>query len=334
MLEIVEAEARTDMCAFFKAAKDVGYLKKEEKYLRRYAVPPLSLLSQNGPQFFLIAKRDGKPVFRALTGVDWRYIQKEKVKTGYFSLFDGEKDREACTAVLDAILKKQRDWGMDEVIGPISPDGSGFFMGAGEGDFGKERGAFTGPDSAFACGILRESGFAEKQVENAYEISLDGKNPLFELTRKAEERFRVNVARMETGVFSDAWIRNILAVSKHAPERELRLLLERIRPFIDKKHSYTAFMGGACAGYLVSLKSGKEGVLRATTLITSADCFSAPAALCLIGRYLEDAKKRGVRSFEISVINSQNVRSERLALRYGARKIRSYTLFTKKVGQN
>ncbi len=333
MLEIMEVKTRADKRAFFKAAKHAGYFPKEERYLKRFAVPPLSLLSGNGPQAYLVAKRDGKPVFRALTGVDVRYNQNAQTKTGYFSLFDGEKDEEAARAVLGVIMEKQRAWGMEEVIGPISPDASGFFMGAGEGDFTKMRGIFTGPDSGFSAGILRENGFCEKQVENAFEITAGSKNPLSDVTRKAEERFHIEIAGMKTGLFREKWINDILSVSKDAPENEMRLILERVRPLIDRKHSYIAYSLGACAGYLLSFKRF-GGVLRATTLITSPDHFSAPVVLSLIEKYLDGIGKSGLKTFEVSVINHQNIRSERLVLRFGGRKVRSYTLFTKNVGQN
>lgn len=333
MLEVMEAKTRAEMRAFFKAGRQCGYMPGEVKYLKRYAVPPLSLLSQNGPQAYLVAKRDGKPVFRALTGVDMRYNEIRGEKTGYFSLFDGEKDKEAAEAVLSAIFEKQRAWGTDELIGPISPDGSGFFMGAGEGDFEKSRGIFTGPESTFSKEILSQNGFREKQVENAFYVTADNNNPLSEITRKAEKRFGIEIRRMKTGLFRDRWVKDILSVSKDAPEKEMRLILERVRNYIDKRHSYAAFISGACAGYLLSLKP-YGGILRATTLITDSGHFSAPVVLSLIGRYLEDIKKNGEKTFEVSVINHQNIRSERLVLRYGGVKMRSYTLFTKNAQQN
>lgn len=333
MIEVVKVKTRADMRAFFKAAKHAGYVPCEERYLKRYAVPPLSLLSANGPQVYFVAKRDGRPVFRAITGIDFRYTRATGTNTGYFSLFDGENDREAIQAVLDEIIKKQRAWGMEEVIGPISPDASGFFMGAGEGDFTGRRGVFTGPDSSFQAEILRKNAFTEKQVENAFEISARLKNPLSDVTRKAEERFSVEVRKMRTGLLRDGWIKNILSVSKDAPDKEMRLVLERVRRYIDKKHSYLAFIGGVCAGYLISFKRFGN-VLRATTLMTSPEHFSSPVVLSLIGRFLEETEKEGAESFEVSVINHQNIRSERLVLRFGGKKVRSYTLFTKKVGQN
>ena len=312
MLEIIEAKTRADMRAFFRAAKRSGYTKKEEKYLEMYAFSPLSLLSQNGPQAFLVAKRDGKSVFRVLTGVDMRYVRKEECPQGYFSVFDGEKDEEAARAILKAVMEKQRNWGMKRVIGPIAPDGSGFFMGAGEGDFSGPRGIFTGPDASFQCGILRSEGFLPVKTECAYESA------------------SIEIMKMNTGLFSTDWIKRILDVSKEAPQNEMRLMLERIRPFIETKHSYVAFSGNVSLGYLVSLKKD-GGILRAATLITSSEHFSAPAVLALIDAFLSGAKKDGLDRAEISVVDSRNLRSERLVLRFGGRKHRQYTVFTKNV---
>ena len=330
MLEIIEAKTRADMRAFFRAAKRSGYTKKEEKYLEMYAFSPLSLLSQNGPQSFVVAKRDGKSVFRVLTGVDMRYVRKEECPQGYFSVFDGEKDEEAARAILKAVMEKQRNWGMKRVIGPIAPDGSGFFMGAGEGDFSGPRGIFTGPDASFQCGILRSEGFLPVKTECAYEIELGKENPLSAVARKAEERFHVEIMKMNTGLFSTDWIKRILDVSKEAPQNEMRLMLERIRPFIETKHSYIAFSGNVSLGYLVSLKKD-GGILRAATLITSSEHFSVPAVLALIDAFLSGAKKDGLDRAEISVVDSRNLRSERLVLRFDGRKHRQYTVFTKNV---
>ena len=333
MLEMIECKTRADMRAFFRAAKNAGYTRKEERFLKKYVAAPLSLLSKNGPQAYLIAKRDGKPVFRAITGVDHVYNRKAGKNTGYFSLFDGENDEEAANALLEAIMKRQRAWGTENVIGPISPDASGFFMGAGEGDFDKDRGIFTGPDAKFACSVLRKNGFCSIQTENAYLVNTDNQNPLSDVARKAEKRFGVCVVPLKPSLFSGCWIKRILEVTKGAPEMEMRVLLERIRPFIDKRFSYAALMDGACAGYLVTLK-GEKGIPRATTLFTNPDHFSAPSVLSLIDAFLTDTRRRGIDQVEVSVINSENLRSERLVLRFGGRKIRSYTLFTKNVAQN
>ncbi len=333
MLEIIECKTRADMRAFFRAAKKAGYTGEEEKYLKKYAVPPLSLLSKNGPQAYFVAKRNGTSVFRALTGVDFVFNREKGEKTGYFSLFDGERDEEAAQAILNAVLNKQSAWGMENVIGPISPDASGFFMGAGEGDFEKGRGIFTGPEGAFACELLRENGFCPIQTENAYLIQTTNKNPLSDVTRKAEKRFDVSVVPLKPSFVSDQWMKRVLEVTKGAPEKEMRVLLERIRPFIDNRFSYAALISGACAGYLVTLK-GRKSILRATTLFTSPDHFSSPAALSLIDAFLTDTQRRRIAEAEVSVINPENMRSERLVLRFGGQKIRSYILFTKKVAQN
>ena len=333
MLEIIECKTRADMRAFFRAAKNAGYTKEEEKYLKRYAIPPLSLLGKNGPQAFLVAMRDGRTIFRALTGVDYAYNRKEGKHTGYFSLFDGENDEEAANAVLEMVLTKQKAWGMENVIGPISPDASGFFMGAGEGDFEKDRGIFAGPDASFACGILRNKGFCPVQTENAYLVDTINKNPLSEVTRKAERRFGIVVVPLRPSLFSDRWMKRILEVTKGAPKNEMRVLLDRIRPFIDKRFSYATLVDGACTGYLVTLK-GDNDKMRATTLFTNPDYFSSPAVLSLIDAFLTDTRRRGIDKVEVSVINSENLRSQRLVLRFGGQKIRSYTLFTKKVAQN
>lgn len=333
MVKVIVAKTRADMRAFFQAADNAGYKREEIKYLKRYAATPLNLLSANGPQAYLVAKRDGKPVFRVLTGVDYRFVQTKNEKTGYFSLLDGDKDEEAINAILDAVMDMQRKWGMQRLIGPVSPDGTGFFMGAGEGDFESARGLFTNPDAAFQCGILRKRGFLDAETQNAFEIATREENPLSDIARKAEERFHLTVRRMKPGIFAAEWIRCICSVSKEAPQKEMHVLLERLRPFIDKKHSYIVLSRDVCLGYLVTLKKSR-GILRATTLITNPDHFSAPAVLCLIEAFLKGVREHGVSKAEVSVINSENLRSERLVLRYAGQKKRRYTLFTKNVCEN
>lgn len=332
MLTVIEAATRAQMRAFFKAGKNAGYLKEEEKYLKLYALTPLNPLFSNGPRAFLCAYRDGKPVFRALTGVDFRYVNLTGNRTGYFSLFDGENDREAAEMILEEIMIRQRKWKTDKVTGPLSPDGSGFFMGAGEGGFERPRGLFTGPDGRFSAGVLRDNGFTACDTENAYLVSVPKENPLSELCRKAEERYGAEVAKLKPRIFDERWKEKIASVSEDQKKQELIKFLDRIRRHIDKNFSFFAKGEGGACGYLISFKSG-NGILRGTTLMTREGAYSAPCALSLIGAFLNECSKRGVKEAEVSVINQKNLRSERLVLRYGGVKIREYTQFTKIVTQ-
>ena len=333
MVNVIEVRTRAQMRAFFKAAASKGYKKEEIRYLKTYCVPPMNPLFHNGPQAYLYCERDGKPVFRALTGMDRMFAEKTGRKLGYFSLFEGEEDEEATKCILNEIMKRQKEWGAEEVRGPVSPDGSGFFMGAGEGDFYKDRGLFTGVENGFIRRILIENGFEEADSENAYRMETPKENPLLAVTSKAGERFGVRIKKMKPGVFDERWKKEIARVTDHLPEGETALFLDRIRKYIDKNHSFVAFEKGEVLGYLVSFKKGK-GILRATTLMTKTGAFVTPCVLNLIDAFLSSVRRRNILKFEISVINERNIRSERLVLRFGGEKTRRYTQFTKKVREN
>lgn len=321
------------MRAFFQMNKHLGYKREEDRYLKTYAAGPLSPLINNGPRAYLCAMRDDKCVFRALTGVDMRYVQTAGKKAGYFSLFEGEKDAEAAKAVMDKIMLLQRKWGMDEVVGPISPDGSGFFMGAGDGEFKEKRGILTGVNAEFSSKILRDNGFSVLETENAYEIEIGKENPLSAMSRKAGERFGLKVERMNPGVFSEKWKRDIASVSDDLPEEELLRTLDRIRKFICPECSFIAFSKDVPLGYLLTLKD-KDGYLRATTLMTKKGVFTPPVVIVLAGAFWDACIDRAVKTCEVSMINDKNYRSYRLVLRFGGRKTRAYTQFTKNVRQN
>ena len=66
-------EIRPDERAFFRFSRECGYFLGEQKYLNVCARAVMNPLAANGPVEFLVAERDGKTVFRAMTGFDRRY---------------------------------------------------------------------------------------------------------------------------------------------------------------------------------------------------------------------------------------------------------------------
>ena len=76
MLEVIRCERRGHFRSFFSLSGMAGYWKEEARFLKTYAGPALNALCANGPTAYFLAFRDGKPVFRAFTGIDFMYQQK------------------------------------------------------------------------------------------------------------------------------------------------------------------------------------------------------------------------------------------------------------------
>jgi len=331
MLEIMVCMRPADYRTFFALSGQAGYDQWECGYLKTYAHPALNPLCANGKTAFLMAKRDGKCVFRALTGRDEIYIGKTGRNAGYFSLFDGEKDEEAASFVLSEIMRMQIAWGSEEIIGPVSPDGSGFFHGLNEGWNEREAcGILTGPPGGWKSKVIKNAGFAEMERDNAYLIPTPENNLYEEAAKKAMERFSVSIKRIAPGMFRERWKQSIGALSEEVTRVDLYRMLDRIAPVIQPEFSFLAMRGNEPLGYLLSLK-GKEKCLRASTIFTKRTVWSPPVTTSLLSALIAALIENGVKEIEASVISEENMLSNQLVLALGGRLHRRYTRFSRKL---
>ena len=330
-------EIRLDEQAFFRFSRECGYLPGETKYLNLSARAAVNPLFSNGPEEFWVVLRDGKTVFRALTGYDRRFQAQTGKKWGYFSLFEGTLDTEAGAALLDQILKRQRAWGCDAIVGPLSPDGSGFFHGLGldesaspfqTGTF--SRGTLTGPARPFAEQILLSGGFQKLDEDYAYLIRVPDENKDREMAIKASKRFSVEVQKLRPSAFREAWKRIPAQIAPEGTKADFLREMERIRPFLNVDFSFACMRGSECLGYLLSVTE-PHAPLRLSTLMTRDGCFQSPAVLLLISAAMDQCIRYRVPYVEASVIHDENVASRRLVERFGGLKIRRYCRYYKNI---
>ncbi len=329
MLDVRICECAGDMRKFF-ALSDKDYLPEECRYLKRYVNGLINPLYHNGRMAFLIAVRDGKAVFRVLTGTDEVYKRLSGKKMGYFALFDGEEDEAAATALLKKAYQLQQSWGNEYLLGPVSPDGGGFFNGLSASDVGMNRGVMTGPGSRWKLELLSKQGFQPHEKEMAYKVEIPDGNPYLQPALQAQKRFSVEIEAIRTGIFREKWMRDISYV--YAPERrnDTYMMLDKLKPVIIKRHSFIAYTSGTPAGFMLSLK-GSNGLIRATTVFTSRDQFSPPVTLGIIAVFIESCHRFGIKTIEASVIDSRNFASNRQIRALGGRQDREYIRFIRKL---
>ena len=330
MLEIREANTPGEIRAFFSLSKACGYFGEEIKYLKLFACPSVNPLRANGPLKYLSVYRDGEIVFRALAGSDEYFKEKSGKRIGYFSLFDGYRDAEAARLILDKIMTLQREWKNVEVIGPVSPDGSGFFHGLGETDAGNRRGVMTGNGSEWSIEALKDYGFSEMEADNAYLLTIPETDRYKKYASFSKEKFGLTVLPMKPGIFREKWKEAIASLSKEEERSDTYRYLEKIRPMISRKHSFLCFSGEKCLGYLIVLK-GALSRLRACTVFTERDGFSPPVTVCLLSGFLSSCIEKGVREAEGSVIREDNLRSNLQISALGTHEKRRYVRCIKKV---
>lgn len=132
MDEIVVSKRPNGRFSAFSAA--CGYTRAERAFLKKHAFSPRNPLFANGPVWFVTVNGKDGVRARVMTGADRVYEARTGCKRGYFALFDSAGDEDAVRAALEEACRLQREWGNVEMVGPLSPDGSGFLCGVGAAD--------------------------------------------------------------------------------------------------------------------------------------------------------------------------------------------------------
>lgn len=92
--------------------------------------PAEPTVCQRAVRFVTVNGKDGVRA-RVMTGADRVYEARTGCKRGYFALLDSAGDEDAVRMALEEACRLQREWGNVEMVGPLSPDGSGFLCGVG-----------------------------------------------------------------------------------------------------------------------------------------------------------------------------------------------------------
>lgn len=337
MNEVLVSKRPNGRFAAFSAA--CGYTRAERAFLRSYAFSPRNPLYANGPMRFVTVNGQKGVRARILTGVDRVYEAQTGYRRGYFALFDSAGDEEALRAALEEACRLQREWENVEMIGPLSPDGSGFFCGVGmasadEVPFRQDaRGVLTGACNPVAERVLLRMGARAEAVNAAYSIRVPEENALREPAARAASRFGLRVETLRAAPFCEAWMQRILELSGSREKNEAAKLLACLRPLVDGRHSFAVCAGEEVRGYLLALRE-RGGCLRFTTLLTKPGTVSAPVAAVLLSAAVDSCIESGEKWVEASVIREDNLRSRALAERFKARAVRRYTQYIINVAIN
>lgn len=334
MDEIIVSKRPNGRFSAFSAV--CGYTRAERRFLKRHAFSPRNPLLANGPvRFVTVNGRTGIRA-RVMTGVDRVYEAKAGCRRGYFALLDSVGDEDAVRAALMEACRLQREWGNVEMIGPLSPDGSGLLCGAGMVSEAREempRGVLTGVCSPVVERVLLQMGARVEAVDEAYAVPVPEENPLKETAARAASRFGLRVEALRAGWLRERWMQKILALSSEEEKNEVAKLLACLRPLVDGRHSFAVCAGLDVRGYLLALRE-RKGCLRFTTLLTKPGAFSAPSATVLLSAAVDVCIESGERWVEASVIGQGNLRSRALPERFHARVVRRYTRYIVNVAIN
>jgi len=122
-IQIIECRTRAQMRAFLSLGEKKRLFEPEKSFVAEKDACDAgrNALLRAHKHIFLLAEKDGKAAARLLL-IDGG-------ERAWFSLF-AFRDEEAALALTGKAKEKAADWGAVEICGPVSPDGSGFMLGA------------------------------------------------------------------------------------------------------------------------------------------------------------------------------------------------------------
>ena len=317
MLEIARV-AGANKKAFFALSKRAGYTAQERKYIERYFAYDKTQCA------FFIARDEGSVCARVMTWNDTGYNRSSSKRCGFFSLLDG--DSRAFPLLLRAAYEAQLSWGNDELIGPIAPDASGWFMGQSDG--AEPSGSFAGIADAGQTEVLKAEGFLVYQTFHAYRLPVPTQNRYRESAQVFAQRCGLKAfalrgimkrSRLSKAVFDVATDnRNLLAGQA-----------DRISGYIDGDHSFAIKnKEGRYTGYALSFMGQTP---RIATIMTAEGAYRRPTVALLFSCLIDSYRKSGAETVELSVIDSRNEASKHLSTNLRAEAVRCHHVYYKKI---
>ena len=304
--------------AFFAFSKKAGYSGQEQRYIRRY----FGIF--HARCVYLLAFIDGRVCGRLMT---WQSVVKERNSSsakGFFALLDGTEM--SFSPLLRRAEDIQRSWGSTELIGPIAPDGSGWFMG--QCDRGKSGGSLTGPGDRGQTAALKKAGYRTLQQFNAYNLSIPRENTYRESAQRFAKRLGLKAVHLSNGLFSQRLSKAVYDVEADN-KKLLARQAEKLKPFLDTNHSFAVQdRTGNYHGYVFCLKGERP---RLSTIITKENALRRPVTALLVSSVLDSFLNAENTKVELSVIDAANIASNRLAQSLGGTVDRCYLIYHKKL---
>lgn len=222
-------------------------------------------LFTNGIHKFFLAYDGDRPVARVLAGIDFKLMERTKVKEGYISLFESYNQPEYAKAVLDAAAAFLRGEGMHTMVGPNPPSFDDFGKGMLVQGFDGEPVLYNSYNRPYYVELFEKYGFVKHCDHYAYRCAIDE----FEagryeaLLERAQNRFGFHVKQLDfrgdiraqakdvaqcvSEAFPPHW--KLLPPTAEDIEREFR----RMRFFLDPQFGFLAYAGDRPIGFVLSL---------------------------------------------------------------------------------
>ena len=319
MPEIVTALKRAELHRFFALSSRAGYRKAEQAYLRRYTPGP------DEDHVYLLAM-EGRVSARLLTWRDEAYDRAVSQRCAFFALLDG--DAVFFEPLLRAAEAHWRRRGCERIIGPVAPDGSGLFSGQCSGAFSRTA-LFAGPGDRGQSAALLQAGFQPLSREEAFVLDIPQINRYAPYAQRLQARFGLRIGRAGRGLWTYSLPKAVYEVAERFREESARQA-EKLLSYADTRFSFAALnRAGDCLGYVFTLKDAP--MPRVTTFMTRDVPCRRAVTLCLMSALCGALIEKRVNQAELSVIDSANLPSIRLALGAGARCIRTYLRYYKEI---
>ena len=319
---MIRTEVTGDLKAFFALSERAGYARSERQYIERY----FALNGRRGA--YLIASEDNVTLARVMTWTDAAYTFTTGDMLGFFALLDGEE--RAFGPLIEKIESLQRAWGMEALLGPVAPDGSGWFMGQCDRSCAQsQRGLFSGPGDRGQTRALTEAGYSVRTRFGAYLCAPPAVNQIRQSAERFAGRLKLALIRPSLNPFDQELSRAAYALSPNN-KTDAALRVERLRGFIARRHTFIVKnAAGGYTGYAIGLKG--EGTERVATIMTADDQYRRPTVALLASALIDSFRGNSASGVELSVIDADNEASNRLVIGLGAVHARNYLLYYKKI---
>ena len=339
-ITIVRCETRAQMRAFLSVrpkAEKRSFLGREicfapAKTACNAAKNPILRAHRHA---FLLAMKNERPSARLLL-VDGG-------ERAWFSLFVFDEE-ETALKLLENARRIAAEWGAGEISGPVSPDGSGFDLGAlmpgGLGD-----GAPWHPCDEKIAPVLEKAGFSPEIVLAELEISVsDKKNPYAGVEVFAYRHGKITVRRMPLNSGKTCRTAFVCSEDAHAMGYDaFARVCGRIVQLCRGAFALVAFAEDEPVGWLLcvpekggrylaqkqvrSLCMPEKNRLRLLHMQIRTPHRRGLAAAALLERAWEEATAQGVRTVRASTIDLTNEASLRMAKAAGGRVCNAYGVF-------
>lgn len=135
--------------------------------------PKKNALLRLGPNCFLLALNNGKPVGRLGVGMDLRLNQAKKQKLSYFTLYESIADFKVTEALFDFALQWLREQGARLVSGPQSPSNGDDYRGLLIDGFDSPPVLLNSYNPSYYVDYLEQYGFLKQFDRFAYYYDLN-----------------------------------------------------------------------------------------------------------------------------------------------------------------